>query len=160
MTAEKEPPVSALPAVRRILLAILLLELLGTGTELFLLGHFEDPRQLIPFVLLGLGLVVIAWQIGHPSHASVRAMQVTMILLVIGGLVGLVLHYRGNMEFQLEANPSLSGLELFWKVMKAKAPPALAPGAVAQLGVLGLAYTYRHPALSRAPIRTISSTGV
>lgn len=158
MAAEKE--VSALPAVRRILLAILLLGLLGTGTELFLVGHFEDSWQLIPFVLLGLGLVVIAWQIGRPSYASVRAMQVTMILFVVGGLVGLVLHYRGNMEFQLEANPSLGGLELFWKVMKAKAPPALAPAAMSQLGVLGLAYTYRHAALSRAPGRAISSTGV
>jgi len=29
--------------------------------------------------------------------------------------------------------------------MTAKTPPALAPGAMIQLGLLGLVYTYRHP---------------
>ncbi len=29
--------------------------------------------------------------------------------------------------------------------MAAKTPPALAPGSMAQLGLIGLAYTYRHP---------------
>ncbi|HYJ16246.1 MAG TPA: hypothetical protein VE170_12200 [Candidatus Limnocylindria bacterium] len=29
----------------------------------------------------------------------------------------------------------------------AKAPPLLAPGSMVQLGLLGLAYTYKHPAL-------------
>jgi hypothetical protein len=31
--------------------------------------------------------------------------------------------------------------------MKAKAPPALAPASMIQLGLLGLLYTYRHPSL-------------
>jgi hypothetical protein len=31
--------------------------------------------------------------------------------------------------------------------MTAKAPPALAPAGLIQLGLLGLLYTYRHPAL-------------
>jgi len=56
-----------------------------------------------------------------------------------------VLHYRGSMEFQLEVNPELAGLELFLKVVRAKAPPALGPGAMIQLGLLGLAYAYRYP---------------
>ena len=31
--------------------------------------------------------------------------------------------------------------------MTAKAPPALAPAGMIQMGLLGLLYTYRHPAL-------------
>jgi hypothetical protein len=55
------------------------------------------------------------------------------------------LHYQGNVEFQMEIDPTQHGSELFWKVMRAKAPPALAPGLMAQLGLLGLIYAFRHP---------------
>lgn len=139
------------PAVRRILLAVLFVGLLGTGTDLVLLNHFEDPLQLIPLVLLGLGLVLLVWHAIDKGRASVRTLQVLMILFVIGGLAGLVLHYRGSMEFQLEVNPELSGLELFLKAIRAKAPPALGPGAMIHLGLLGLAYAYRYPVSGSSP---------
>jgi len=35
-------------------------------------------------------------------------------------------------------------------VVEATAPPALSPGLLVQLGLLGLVYTYRHPALGAA----------
>ena len=62
--------------LRRILLAVLFVGLLGTGTELVLLDHFEDRLQLIPLVLLGLGLVVLIWHVIHQGRASVRVLQV------------------------------------------------------------------------------------
>lgn len=149
-----------MPAVRRILLAVLFVGLLGTATDLALLNHFEDPLQLTPLVLLGLGLVLLVWHVIYRGRASVRALQVLMILFVIGGLVGLVLHYRGSMEFQLEVNPELSGIELFLTAIRAKAPPALGPGAMIHLGLLGLAYAYRYPVSGRSPSEKSSTTGV
>ena len=77
-----------------------------------------------------------------------------MTMFVAAGDAGVLLHYNGNREFQTEMDPSLSGWPLFVKVVTAKAPPALAPGPWWQLGLLGLLYTYRHPALMahrRAP---------
>jgi hypothetical protein len=50
-------------------------------------------------------------------------------------------------EFQLEIDPSLPRWELFKKVMRAQAPPALAPGVMMQLGLVGLVALYRHPTL-------------
>ena len=41
----------------------------------------------------------------------------------------------------------MRGLELVWEALKG-ATPALAPGAMAQLGLVGLAFAYRHPLLS------------
>ena len=38
---------------------------------------------------------------------------------------------------------------LLWQAIRGKTPPLLAPGALMQLGLVGLAYTYKHPALSR-----------
>jgi len=142
---ERDSEQDTIPALRRVLLAVLLVGLLGTSIDLVLLGHFEETLQLTPLVLLGLGLIVVIWHVIHRGRASVRALQVLMILFVMGGLAGLVLHYRGSMEFQLEVNPELAGLELFLKSVRAKAPPALGPGAMIYLGLLGLAYAYRYP---------------
>jgi hypothetical protein len=133
---------------RRALLAILLLGFLGSGTELVLLEHFQDITQLVPLALIVLGFMSVVWTALDPGRTALRGLQVVMLLCAVSGPVGMAFHYKGNMEYQLESNPSAGGLELFMKVMHAKAPPALAPGAMLQLGLLGLAFTYRHPTLA------------
>ena len=144
----ERPGVAAtLAVVRRILLAVLLLGMLGTVAELLLIGHDEDVKQLVPIVLIGLALAVVAWHGVRPGAATVLALRFTMLFFVLSGVVGVVLHFRANMEFQLDIDPSMAATDLFWKVMRATAPPALAPGTMIQLGLLGLVYTYRHPAL-------------
>jgi hypothetical protein len=70
-----------------------------------------------------------------------------MVLSLVSGVLGAWLHYRGNVEFELEMEPALRGLTLFWRAMRG-ATPALAPGTMIQLGLVGLAYTFRHPALA------------
>ncbi len=70
-----------------------------------------------------------------------------MALFIVAGILGLYLHYRGNVEFALERDPSLTGARLIWKALRG-ATPALAPGALAQLGLMGLVFTYGHPALA------------
>lgn len=131
--------------LRRILLALLVLGIAGLGAELALLGHTESRTQWIPLVALGVGLIATVAFVARPTRASVRALQGVMISFVAAGLAGIVLHYRGNVEFELEMYPDMAGLELFREAMTG-ATPALAPGALAQLGLLGLVLTYRHPA--------------
>lgn len=136
-------------SLRRFMLALLALGIVGLTTELVLLEHYEDFKMLIPLGLFALAAVAIAWQAFGASRASLRLLQATMVMFVVAGAVGVGLHYLGNLEFQLEIDPSQSHWTLFKKVMHAKAPPALAPGVMAQLGLLGLAYAYRHPVLRR-----------
>jgi hypothetical protein len=132
-----------LRAVRRFLCVILILGMAGTAVELLLLKHDEDRIQLIPLVLLAAGLVAVVAHALRPSAASAGAIQVTMAAFVAAGIAGLYFHYRANVEFQLEGDPSLAGRALWMKALEAKAPPALAPGVMVQLGLLGLAYTFR-----------------
>ena len=134
-------------AARRILLAILLLGLAGITAELLLLNHVEDFYQLIPVMLSGGAVLTAAMVVLRPTPGTVRLFQAVMVLLLLSGAIGVVLHYQVTMEFQLEMDPTLSGMALFRKAIVAKAPPALAPGAMTQLGLIGLAYTFRHPAL-------------
>lgn len=140
--------------LRRILLALLFLGLLATGIDLILLSHYENPWQLIPLGLIAVGLIVITWHALNLGRVSIRVLQGAMVLFIMSGLAGFFFHYQGNKEFQLEVNPSVGGLELFLKVIQAKAPPALAPGAMIHLGLLGLAYSYRHPALASVTQQT------
>jgi hypothetical protein len=139
-------------AARRILLAILLLGIAGISLELWLLAHTGDFYQQIPLWLAGAaiaGAVVVAVR---PTIGTIRLFQAVMVLFLLSGVVGMWLHFEVNMEFQLEMDPALAGMALFRKSILAKTPPALAPGAMIQLGLVGLAYTFRHPVL--APGRT------
>jgi hypothetical protein len=138
---------ATLGMLRRVLLGILLLGMAGTATELLLLEHDKDVTQLIPLLLIGAGYLVVAWNAVQRSRTSIAALQVVMILFVSSGLLGMFFHYRANVDFQMEIEPELSGSNLLWKVLRAKTPPALAPGVMAQLGLIGLAYAYRHPAI-------------
>jgi hypothetical protein len=132
-------------AIRRGLLAILLIGLVGTAAELLLLKHDEGPAQFIPLVLIGLAFIAIIWHAVSEGAASLRLIQGTMVLFVASGALGMYFHYRANVEFQREVDPSLAGRALIVKAMTAKAPPALAPGSMSQLGLIGLAYAYRYP---------------
>jgi hypothetical protein len=124
--------------VRRALYLILALGLLGTGVELLLLGHTEDTWQLTPLVLIGLSLLTAGWRSVDRGAASLLAFRAAMALSAASGLLGAYLHYRGNVEFELEMSPGLGGFELFAAAMTG-ATPALAPGAMALLGLIGLA---------------------
>jgi hypothetical protein len=120
-----------------------------TDVELVLLEHYEDAFQLVPLFCLAAGALAIAAHVVIGGAGTVWLVRATMGILIPVGVVGMILHYRGNLEFQLEMDATQSGWQLFFKAMHAKTPPALAPGVMAQLGLLGLLYTYRHPSLAR-----------
>lgn len=135
---------ATLPAVRRILLAILVIGLTGTAVELLLLDHVEDRIQLVPLVAIGLALAVLAWHVARGSRGSLLAIQVVMSSFLAAGLAGMFYHVRANLEFQREFDPTLKGGALLWAALRAKVPPALAPGVMVQFALIGLAYTYRQ----------------
>ena len=126
-------------ALRTALLGLFLLGSLGTAAELLLIGHVEDNWQLVPLGLFAVAPVLIAWYALARSSASIRAFQGLMFLYIGAGVAGSLLHYLGNMEFELEMYPGMAGLELFRETMTG-AFPALAPGAMTLFGLIGLAW--------------------
>jgi hypothetical protein len=138
---------STLAVVRRWLLAVLMLGVGGTGVELFLIEHYEDTLQLVPLATITIAILVLVWHVVKGGAPSVRALQATMVLFLVAGAAGMWFHFRGGAEFQLEIDPAQTRWNIFTKVMRAKAPPVLASGVMVQLGLLGLVYAYRHPAL-------------
>jgi len=134
---------------RRLALYLLLFGLAGTAIELVLLGHYEDRWQWTPLALLSLGLAAGIFVAFHPTRAPVSALRALMALYLPAAAIGLYLHLRSNVEFELEMRPTMAGLELVRESLTG-AIPALAPGTMAQLGLLGLLVCFRHPALSTA----------
>jgi hypothetical protein len=130
-----------LARVRKLLLSLLAVGTLGTSLELLLIGHFEAITQLVPLVLLAAGFATAVWHLAS-GRASVPALRWLMTLFVVSGAVGIALHYRGNVEFELEMYPSISGTELIGKTLTG-ATPVFAPGTMALLGGLGLVASYR-----------------
>lgn len=130
--------------VRRILLALVAFGTLGLGAELVLLEHFEEAWQWTPFVTLGFGLVSLGWVAHSPTPTSIQTFRVAMGLVLLAGLLGLWFHYRSNVEFEMEMDSDAAGWLLIWAALRG-GTPALAPGAMLQIGLLGLAAVYRHP---------------
>lgn len=140
-------PATATPTYRRLILALIAIGAVGLLTELLLLEHFEDTWQWAPVVSLALTIITSAALIVRPTRGTLRAFQVVMVACVAFGAIGVVLHLKGNVEFELEGKPDLRGWPLYWEALRG-AVPALSPGALAQLGLLGLLYAYRHPAIT------------
>ncbi len=137
----------AIPILRRGILALLALGSVGVITELILLEHYEEPVQFVPLALLALTLATIVWHWIDGGRRSLRTFQVIMLLMVVAGTVGIVLHLRENVATELDINPGSSGLAFWIEVVRGDLP-TLAPGTLIQFGLLGLLYAYRHPALN------------
>jgi hypothetical protein len=137
-------PTDSLPILRRGILALLALGSIGLISELVLLEHYDETQQFIPLVLLTLTLVSILWHWLDGRKPSLRAFQVVMLLLIIGGTAGLLFHLGANYEFEKELNPDSTGMEFWLEVVRGDMP-TLAPGTLIQFGLLGLLYGYRHP---------------
>jgi len=145
-------PFDTSTALRRVLLALLMVGAFSMAADLLLLAHYESAWMLAPFAALAVGLACAVARIARPSALTVRTLRGGMSVLFVTGLVGLVLHYQAGLEFQIDMDPTLSRWALFWKVARMKAPPPLAPGALLQLSLLGLAATYRDPLVTRHQI--------
>ncbi len=138
--------------LRRWLLWVLALGLVGTEAELLLLEHYEDAWQWAPLLLIAVAITVVAWHAKLKDAASLRALRIVMVLFLAAGLAGVGLHFRGAAEFQLEINPAMGTWDLVKRAMHAKAPPALAPGVMFQLGLIGLAYGFSNSREKRSEL--------
>ena len=142
-----ESPSHVERGLRGLLLLTLVLGMAGVSADLLLLDHVEEATQVIPFAVLAFVLVALIAHAMARRAITVQILQAGVLGFIACGALGAYYHFVGNAEFQREIEPDIGGASLVWKVLRAKAPPALAPMAFVQLGLVGLAWTYRHPLL-------------
>lgn len=117
--------------VFRFALIIFLFLHIGLILELVLIGHYESFWQFFPIISLGLGLVSVA-----ANSTSLLLVKSIYLLSIVSGVLGVILHLKNNMEFELEMYPGLETTELLVKSFTG-ALPALAPGTLIPMGLLG-----------------------
>jgi hypothetical protein len=135
--------------LRGVLLVLVAVGSIGLIGELLLLEHFDEWTQWAPLVVLAATLPCAALLWLRPARWSLRAFRWMMITLCLTGAAGLWLHFAGNRAFEREIDAQQDGWLLLWRSLRG-ATPALAPGAMIQLGLLGLVLTWRHPATTNA----------
>src|ERR1041385_3771482 len=142
----KPKEADTLGIIRKFLLATVIISLVGTEIELLILGHVLPLLQIIPVFLIALALGAIIWYAFARNGKSMRIFQGTMVLCIISGVIGVLLHLAFSAADETKKDPKLTGMKLVKITLTGKAPP-LAPAVMIQIGLVGLAYTYRHPAL-------------
>jgi len=102
----------------------------GTILELLAAKHFQDPVQLIPFALCGVGFVAVllAWK--RPGWATVQGLRALMLVTAAATLLGIWKHVEGNIGFIHEMHPATSGWPLLVGALTGRAP-LLASGVLA-----------------------------
>ena len=144
MTVTDPPESSTLTFIRRLMLASLAGGIVGTAAELILLGHVDSAAQWIPVVALAAAVPLLLWHAARPGPLTVRLLRLLMCAYLVLGIIGVGLHYDGNVEFERELHPKDEGLT-FLRHAVAGATPVLAPGSMMLLGLLGIAHAYKHP---------------
>jgi hypothetical protein len=137
---------NTLGAIRKFLLATVLIALVGTEIELLILAHVKPLLQLLPVFLIAVALVSLIWYGVARNGQSLRLFQGTMAMCIASGLIGVVVHLAFSAAAETKKNPALSGMTLIRLALTGEAPP-LAPAMMIQIGLVGLAYTFRHPLL-------------
>jgi hypothetical protein len=128
--------------LRRFALALCVLGVVTTPIELVLMHHYNDKDQIMPFVFFGLAAIGVAAAWFRPNARVLRGVRVLMVLVVLGSGIGVMEHLKANYRDATRGGAVPNLIEL---VLTGVAP-LLAPGILAQVGLLGLAFTYKHPA--------------
>ena len=133
--------------VYRITAFTLLVALIGTGLELLLIGHFEDPTQLIPLILIIFSFILFLILLWKKITRVAITFRFLMTLIILSGFLGIWFHFKSNMEFEKEMYPTLTNWDLI-KGSLTGALPALAPGSMIVIGLLGYMFLLVNPANS------------
>jgi len=135
--------------LRHFLLTVALLMFGGTLVELWLLDHTKVAVQIIPFVLCGIGLTIVAVALFRPSRPVLLVLRAAMVFEGLGSLLGIGYHLFSNFSFEHEIRPNVPLEALALPTLKGAAP-IVAPGMLLFAALLAIAATYYHPALPAA----------
>jgi hypothetical protein len=113
---------------------ILILMILGLSIELFFIAHYENFWQYLPFLVLVVSLVSI-WLV--LKNKLLVLVKFAFLMVILTGFLGVYLHLKSNLEFELEMYPNIQWKDLLAQSLTG-ALPVLAPGSLFTVGLLRL----------------------
>jgi hypothetical protein len=144
---------AAAPLLRRGLLWLAGLTLVGITVELAAERHWTQPIQFVAWGAVVVAAIALALVVGSPTRGRLRLARVLAVTVMLSALVGIWEHVDGNRDSgeldQVYGDTwdTLPSTTQWWlAVSKTVGPaPPLAPGALAQAGLCVLLATLRHP---------------
>ena len=131
--------------LRSAMLAVAVLAAAGTAVELALIGHWDSPIMVVPWLVLGGGAVAARTVATAHRRAPLRVVRAFALVAGIAAWWGVVEHLTTNARFVQELHPAWSRLAVLWAAVRGGVP-GLAPLAVALPALLAAAATLGHPA--------------
>ena len=126
-------------SLKKVIVLAFLFMLIGTLLELYLLNHYENILQLIPFFCIAIALINSMFIYFRRSKASSNIFKIVLFLTSISGISGVFFHLQANYEFEQEIKPTANFWELFLESISG-AFPALAPLSMVVLAFIGYSY--------------------
>jgi hypothetical protein len=141
--------------LRTSLLAVAGLSIVGIAAELLVERHWGSVVRYVPWLCLALMAWAVYLLARRPTRRVVRAARVLALVVMAGAGLGIALHINENytaapLDFRYQDTwATMSEPERWWAAFSKSVGPAptFAPAALAEIGLLVLVATRRHPAL-------------
>jgi hypothetical protein len=129
--------------------------ILAIAFELASARHWTSAVQLVPWVALGLIASALALVAARPSRARLHAARAVGGVVLLAAVYGVIMHVKANYDagpldgtYGPRWDAAAAVTRVRWAFMETVGPsPALAPAALAQVALLVLLATFRHPRL-------------
>lgn len=123
---------------------------IGTLVELSTLNHNREELQIVPFILLPLGILLAVLMLVKTSPGVQKILLIGMWVVAVGGLIGMLVHVLGNLEGVVEGGQKLAFGQMLMTAIGGR-NPMLAPGTltIGAAMILAVAYAKRMVAIKK-----------
>jgi hypothetical protein len=119
---------------------------IGTLVELSTLHHTSEELQIIPFILLPLGMLLGILMLVKTSPMIQKILVIGMWVVAVGGIIGMIVHVFGNLESVFEGGRQMAFGQILMTAIGGR-NPLLAPGTLTIGAAMILAVSYAKKAL-------------
>ena len=120
---------------------------IGTIVELSQLNHFGEELQIVPFILLPLGILLGLLMLFTKNPMIQKVAIIGMWVVAVGGMIGMIVHVSGNLESVFEGGQKLAFGQMIKQAIGGR-NPLLAPGTLTIGAAMILAVAYAKKALA------------
>lgn len=120
---------------------------IGTIVELSQLNHVGEKLQILPFILLPLGILLGILLLVSKSPMVHNIAVIGIWVVAVGGMIGMIVHVSGNLESVFEGGQQLAFGQMVKQAIGGRFP-LLAPGTLTIGAAMILAVEYAKKALA------------
>jgi hypothetical protein len=141
-------------ALRRAILTLAGLSIIGIALELVIERHWGALARVIPWIALAASAIALVVHVRRPTAGTLRTVRLVAVAVLCAAVVGIALHVNENYS----AGPLDQRYSAIWETMSEPArwwaaltksvgpAPTFAPAALAEVALLLLIGTIGHPA--------------